>query len=113
MAEMRVERVTTAAQEGPQAVSPDQRRQRDPGQGSPEQRDDEGRRGSEELALALQERGRGPMVARFEQDADGQPLVRIVDRDRGETVAVLTPEELRTLAEQTGLPTGLLVQVTS
>ena len=39
--------------------------------------------------------------------------VWFVDRDRGETVALLTPEELRDLAEQTGLPAGLLVHISS
>jgi hypothetical protein len=109
MAEMRVERAPS--QGGLEAVSPDQRRQREPQQ---ERRDShEERRGSEELAVALQEHGRGPMVARFEQDAEGQPLVRIVDREHGDTIALLTPDELRALAERTGLPTGLLVQVVS
>ena len=57
--------------------------------------------------------GRQQLSARFEQDADGQPLVRIIDRERGETVALLTPEELRALAEQTGLPPGMLVTISS
>ncbi len=51
--------------------------------------------------------------ARFEQDSEGHPLVRIVDRDSGETVALLTPEELRDMADATGLPPGLLVQLAS
>ena len=69
------------------------------------------RPGAEELAVALD--GRSQLAARFEQGADGQPLVRVFDRERGETVALLTPEELRTLAEQTGLPPGMLVRVSS
>lgn len=53
------------------------------------------------------------MQARYEQDADGNPLIRIVDAERGETIAVLTPEELQELAAQTGLPPGLLIRTTS
>ena len=40
-------------------------------------------------------------------------MIRIVDRESGESVAVVTPEELRELAEQTGLPTGMLLQAQS
>ena len=110
MPEMRVGPGPAAASSGVTATSAEQRHQRghrDREEGEPE------RRGAEELALALDEGRRVHLVARFEQDADGAPLVRIVDRDRGETVAVLTPDELRTLAEQTGLPTGLLLQAKS
>ena len=49
------------------------------------------------------------MEAHYEQDDDGTPLIRIVDRERDETVAIVTPEELRAMAEQTGLPPGLLL----
>jgi hypothetical protein len=49
----------------------------------------------------------------LEIDADGQAIVRVVDRADGQTVAILTPEELRSLAEQTGLPSGLLFQARS
>jgi hypothetical protein len=77
-----------------------------------ERRQRQAPRGSEELAVALAESGRR-LVARFSQDAEGHPLIRIVDIARNETVAVLTPEELRQLAEQTGLPSGLLVQAAS
>lgn len=66
--------------------------------------------GAAELAVALAEDGRTAMEAHYEQDADGNPLIRIVDAARGETVAVVTPEELRALTEQTGLPAGLLVR---
>jgi hypothetical protein len=69
--------------------------------------------GGEELAVALRESGRGRLRAHFTLDADGQALIRIVDEDRDETVAVVTPEALRELAEQTGLPSGLLVQALS
>jgi hypothetical protein len=65
-----------------------------------------------ELARALSEDGRA-LEARYELDAAGEPRIRIVDGARGETVAVLTPEELRALAEQTGLPPGLLLRTSS
>ena len=95
---------------GTPAVGADQRRR-----GGERQQHQSGggrsRPGAEELAVALD--GRQQLAARFEQDADGQPLVRIFDTERGETVALLTPEELRSLAEQTGLPTGMLVRVSS
>lgn len=71
------------------------------------------RAGAEELALALHESGRGQLRAHFSIDDDGHALIRIVDHDRDEVVAVVTPEELRELAEQTGLPSGLLVQTSS
>ena len=50
------------------------------------------------------------MEARLELGEDGTALVRIVDTARDETVAVVTPEELRDLAQRTGLPAGLLPQ---
>lgn len=68
------------------------------------------RHGADELAVALAGDGHAAMEAHFEQDADGNPLIRIVDTVRGETVAVVTPEELRALTEQTGLPAGLLLR---
>ena len=71
------------------------------------------RAGAEELAVALKETGRGPLRADFTVDAEGHALIRIVDPERDETVAVVTPEELRELAERTGLPPGLLVQALS
>jgi len=109
MPELRVEHVAPLVG-GTPAISADQRRrggdgrqQRQDGEHSPP--------GAEELAVALD--GRRHLSARFEQDSDGQPLVRVVDRERGETVALLTPDELRRLAEQTGLPTGMLVHLSS
>ena len=66
--------------------------------------------GAEELAVALSAGGRGAMQAQYEEDATGNPQIRIVDVERGETVAVMSPEELRALAEQTGLPAGLLLR---
>src|SRR6476620_5349380 len=66
--------------------------------------------GAEELAVALSEDGRAAMEAHYEEDAEGNPRIRIVDTERSETVAVVTPEELRALAERTGLPPGLLVR---
>lgn len=69
--------------------------------------------GAEELAVALSAAGRGPMRAQYEEDATGNPQIRIVDVERGETVAVMSPEQLRVLAEQTGLPAGLLLHTAS
>jgi len=68
--------------------------------------------GREELALALDEGGRA-LAALLETDVDGVAIVRVVDRTDGRTVAVLTPEELRALADATGLPSGLLFQARS
>ncbi len=108
MPELRIDHPVPLTNGTPPA-SADQRRrgggrQEQPGGGKP-------RPGAEELAVALD--GRQQLAARFEQDAEGQPLVRIFDRERGETVALLTPEELRVLAEQTGLPPGMLVHISS
>ncbi|MDA1062414.1 MAG: hypothetical protein O2895_05865 [Chloroflexi bacterium] len=69
--------------------------------------------GSEELAVALSEDGRGAMTPRLEQNEQGETVIRIVDSTSGETVAVVTPEELRELAEQTGLPAGMLIETKS
>ncbi len=63
--------------------------------------------------MALHEEGRKHLVARLVTDESGETRVRIVDTERDETVAVLTPDELRTLAAQTGLPAGLLLQARS
>lgn len=68
------------------------------------------RQGAEELAIALAGDGHASMEAHYEQDAEGNPLIRIVDVARGETVGLLTPEELRILTEHTGLPPGLLLR---
>ncbi|MFA7249297.1 MAG: hypothetical protein WC273_06635 [Dehalococcoidia bacterium] len=108
MPELRVDHASLLPN-GTPSVSPDQRRR----QGARQQQHGGGqsRPGAEELAVALD--GRQQLSARFEQDADGQPLVRVFDRERGETVALLTPEELRALAEQTGLPPGMLIHVSS
>jgi len=77
-------------------------------------RDSHGAAGSEELAIALANSSRGhTLVARYETDDEGNPLIRIFDREQNETVALLTPEELRTLTEDTGLPPGLLVRAVS
>lgn len=77
-------------------------------QSPPHERDS--REGAAELAIALAGDGHASMEARYEQDAEGNPLIRIVDMARGETVGLLTPEELRVLTEQTGLPPGLLLR---
>jgi hypothetical protein len=109
MSDLRVPPLIPAT--GPVPVGHDERsRQERHGHGDQRQG---ARRGAEELAVALDEGRRSALVARFEQDSEGQPRIRIVDRERGETVAVFTPEELRELAEHTGLPAGLLLQVSS
>ncbi len=82
------------------------------GDAQPHERREEPR-GAEELSVALAGSGRSALAAQFVQDAEGNALIRIVDRERGDVVAVITPEELRALAEQTGLPPGLLVQASS
>ncbi len=69
--------------------------------------------GSEELAVALSEEGRGSMTLRLEENEQGEAVIRIVDSVSGETVAVVTPEELRELSEQTGLPAGMLIEARS
>ncbi len=111
MADIKIERGPASI--GPAAVTPDQRR----GSGGGGRRDsgDSGAQppGVEELALALREEGRKHLVARLVTDESGETRVRIVDTDRDETVAVLTPDELRILAAQTGLPSGLLLQARS
>ena len=83
-----------------------ERRDRPPGDGGP-------RPGSEELAVALSEEGRGAMTPRLEQDETGETVIRVVDSASGETVAIVTPEQLRELSEQTGLPTGMLIEAKS
>jgi hypothetical protein len=98
-----VTQVTTNGQGGRHAPHDDQ----------PREHREETRRGSEELAVALSDSGRSALSAEFTQDAEGNALIRIVDRERGDTVAVITPEELHDLAERTGLPPGLLVQAAS
>lgn len=62
-----------------------------------------------ELAIAL---GAAVTVV-YEQGPEGESLIRIVDNVRGETIAVVSPEELRAMTADTGLPPGLLVQVAS
>jgi len=68
--------------------------------------------GREELAVALDEPGRR-LRAELEQDGEGELHIRVVDVERGELVALLTPEDLRAMAEATGLPAGLLFQARS
>ena len=65
-----------------------------------------------ELALALAADG-AEVAAVYEEDEAGQPRIRIVDRARGETVALLTPSELQALAATTELPPGLLLQTST
>lgn len=112
MADLRIERGQPAL--GPAAITPDQRRS-DGGDARQERRDPGERAapGVEELAVALHEEGRKHLVARLVTDESGETRVRIVDTERDETVAVLTLDELRVLAAQTGLPAGLLLQARS
>ena len=110
MADVRVERPNSIVPIGVPGASEERRRQ---GGDSREQRKSQDQPGGrEELAVALGEPGR-MLRAELEQDADGELLVRVVDRNRGEVVAVLSPDELRALADQTGLPSGLLFQARS
>ena len=74
-----------------------------------EPRRDSARRESPEVAVAL---GEAVSLA-YEIDADGAPVVRVIDNERGETVAVLSPEELRRLTSDTGLPPGALLRLSS
>ena len=112
MAELRAIQ-SDPATERAQAVTPDGGGTRHPGD-EPPPRHDDGPTGAEELAVALAESDRGEtLAAHYEVDADGAPLIRIVDRARDETVALITPEELKALAQDTGLPPGLLVRVSS
>jgi len=111
VADLRVQRPEPAA-DRPQSVSRDGA---SAGRGEGEQpHADERPAGAEELAVALAESDRGDaLTASYEVGAEGEPLIRIVDRVRGETVALITPEELKALAEDTGLPPGLLLRVSS
>ena len=90
-------------QRNPEQRDPERRQQRQPGR-SP---------ASAELALALDTPGRAELEARPEVDATGELRIRITDRRSGQTIAVVTPEELATLARATGLPAGLLVERSS
>ena len=108
MADVRIERSQGAGREVG-AVAPDAR-ERPPGRDRPSEEQRRREPGSAELAAALDQEGRATMEARLELGEDGTALVRIVDTARDETVAVVTPEELRDLAQRTGLPAGLLPQ---
>ncbi|MEX1023054.1 MAG: hypothetical protein WD058_07880 [Dehalococcoidia bacterium] len=110
MADVRVDRPAHIPAVGVPGASEDRpRQQRDE---HPQRDPDRRPGGREELAVVLGEPGRA-LAAHLETDADGAPVVRIVDRVGGETVAVVTPEELRAMAEHTGLPPGLLFQARS
>lgn len=111
MSDVRIERHQTSPVGGVPAVSEDRPR---PGQDGRRQdhQEEQPRRGREELAVALGESGRR-LRAELEHDVDGELMVRVVDADAGEVVATLTPDELRSMAEMTGLPSGLLFQARS
>lgn len=117
MADVRVDRPTYVPSVGVPDTSEERPRQgregqerREGGPGRDGERDDaRSPGGREELAVAFDDPARS-LAAHFEQAEDGSPQVRILDRVSGQTVAVLTPDELRAMAEQTGLPSGLLFQ---
>jgi len=112
MSDLRVDQ-SNAAAHSVDGVKPDgdAPRREDPGQ---QRREPDDSAGSEELAIALAAPSRGhTLVARYETDGEGNPLIRILDRERNETLALLTPEELQALTEDTGLPPGLLVRAVS
>ncbi|MCK9486271.1 MAG: hypothetical protein M0R73_06140 [Dehalococcoidia bacterium] len=110
MADVRVDRPAYVPSVGVPGASEDrprqQRREGDLREGGSDGRPGGGR---EELAVAFDDPGRS-LAALFEEAEDGTPRVRIVDRTTGHTVAVVSPDELRAMAEQTGLPSGLLFQ---
>lgn len=112
MSDLRVSQPGAAAH-SVEGVKPDGDAPRREQQGS-QRREPDGATGSEELAIALAAPGGGhTLVARYETGEDGGPLIRILDRERDETLALLTPEELQALTEDTGLPPGLLVRAVS
>lgn len=96
-----------------QSVAPDGRGSNDQRHEERSQREPSRQPGAEELALALAENGQAALSAHFEESESGDHRIRVIDDASGETVAILTPEELRDLAEQTGLPAGLLLQARS
>lgn len=108
MADLRVSQ-SGAAQPRTSPVPGDGGSGREPQQGR--QRPGRQRAGAEELAVALAEADRGDLSASYEQDEDGNGLIHITDSSSGEIVAIVTPDELRAMAEATGLPLGLLVEV--
>jgi hypothetical protein len=108
MADLRVQHVTTQ----PSPVPADGKGGHQPRDQHQQPRKHAEKPGTEELAVALADAGHTAMEARYEEDAEGKALIRIMDTERGETIAVVTPEELRALTEQTGLPPGLLVRAT-
>ena len=94
MADLRIERGPSPL--GPSSITPDQRRGDGGGR---RERQEKGERepvlsGVEELAVALHEERRKHLAARLETDDAGETRVRVVDTGRGETVAVLTLDEL-------------------
>lgn len=114
MADLRIDRASDQPRDVP-SVSADgrQRGEHDGASDRQPSRQRDARPGAEELAIALSTDGHATVSAQLEHGDDGEPLIRVVDSERGETVAVVTPEELRALAEQTGLPPGLLIQTAS
>ena len=106
MADLAISRNVEAERTG--AVSADthgRERREPPPEGQRRHRDG----ASPELALALGE----SVTVVYEQGPDGEPLIRVLDNERGETLAILTPDELRSMTADTGLPPGLLLRVSS
>ncbi len=115
MADMRLDRSGMEPAFGVSGIAEERPRPSQQEHGRRDEQDpDDGRGagGREELAVALGETGR-QLRAELEHDADGELLVRVVDVNRGEVVAILTPDELRSMAGATGLPSGLLFQARS
>lgn len=110
MADLRVDQTATN-QQRPAPVSGEGAGNRERQQGR--ERSPRPRPGAEELAVALSESDRTELTAHYEPSEDGAGLIHIIDNKSGETIAILTPEELRAMAETTGLPAGLLVEVAS
>lgn len=106
MAEIGIVRKTEATHLGAVSAESHGESRREPRR---EPRRESARRESPEVAVAL---GDAVSLA-YEVGADGAPVIRVVDNERGETVALLSPEELRQLTAGTGLPPGALLRLSS
>lgn len=112
MAELRVTRQAEASRTVP-GVAADGRGGEPPREQPSGERQPRREGAAPELAAALSGDGKTAVTAIYELGADGAPRIRIVESERGETVAILTPQELRAMAASTGLPPGILVRATS
>lgn len=111
MSELRTDRLTPVHAQTVRLSPDDRGRQHREHQEQP--RHELATAGAEELAVALADSASGALTARYEEDSAGVPRIRVLEVATGSTVAVVTPEELRVLAERTGLPTGLLLRTTT